>query len=62
MEERMAEMTEEAIAQMRQRMQRQADRFRNQQIPIFRLMKRTNLKGVLVEPFNEYERVRYFRY
>ena len=32
-----------------------------QQVPIYRLMKKTNLKGVLVKPFNEFDRVRYIK-
>jgi hypothetical protein len=32
-----------------------------QLIPMYRLMKRTALKGVLVENFNTYERNRYVR-
>ncbi len=62
LEERRAEMTEEAVERMRQRMMSQGSRFRNQRIPLYRLMKKTNVKGVLVAPAQEYERTRYFRY
>ena len=44
------------------RRERQRDRLTNQPIPIYRLMKKTPLKGVLVEPFNTYEKNRYIRY
>ncbi|MCH8287315.1 hypothetical protein IIB79_12460 [candidate division KSB1 bacterium] len=33
-----------------------------QRIPIYRLMKKTNLKGTLVTSFNEYEKNRYIKY
>ncbi len=39
----------------------QSNDIRNQRIPIYRLMKKTNLKGVLVEPYNEYEKNRYLK-
>ncbi|KPK76760.1 MAG: hypothetical protein AMJ79_05510 [Phycisphaerae bacterium SM23_30] len=41
--------------------QRAGQRGSGQQVPIYRLMKKTNLKGVLVRPFNEYDRVRYIK-
>ena len=34
---------------------------RPQRVPIYRLMKKANLKGELVRPFNEYEANRYLR-
>jgi len=60
--ERMEGMTQEEKDRMLQRMQRQRDRITNQPIPIYRLMKKTPLKGVIVEPFNEYEKKRYVKY
>jgi len=62
MKERMVDMKEEDIKRMQQRMERQKERYYNQEIPIYRLMKKTNLKGVLVQPFNEYEKNRYIKY
>ncbi len=62
LKERMEEMPEANLEQMRQRFQRMGDRYRNQQIPIYRLMKKTNVRSVLVGPFNIYERTRYIRY
>jgi len=59
MRERMAEMTEAQKKQMEERMQRQRERYFNQRIPIYRVMKKTGLKGVLIQPYNEYERNRY---
>jgi hypothetical protein len=61
LEERRAEMTEEAVEQMRQRMMNQGRRFRSQRIPLYRLMKKANVKAVLVEPFNGLEKTRYLR-
>ena len=60
--ERMKDMTQEEIESMQQRLKRQRDRITNQPIPIYRLMKKTPLKGVLIEPFNEYEKNRYIKY
>jgi hypothetical protein len=54
-------MTEEAVEQMRQRMMNQGRRFRSQRIPLYRLMKKANVKAVLVEPFNGLEKTRYLR-
>lgn len=34
---------------------------RPQRVPIYRLMKKTDLAGVLVQPFNEYQKNRYIR-
>ena len=60
--ERMKDMSQEEKDRMQQRLKRQRDRITNQPIPIYRLMKKTPLKGVLVEPFNEYEKKRYIKY
>jgi len=60
--ERMKDMSQEEKDRMLQRLERQRDRITNQPIPIYRLMKKTPLKGVLVEPFNEYEKNRYIKY
>ena len=40
-------------------MERQTDR--TQEIPLYRLMKKAELPGVLVQPYNGYERNRYIR-
>lgn len=61
-EERRAGMTEEAIEQYRQRMMSRTERYQNQRVPLYRLMKKTDVKSVLVSPFNEYDRTRHFRY
>jgi hypothetical protein len=60
--EQMEGMSQEEKDRMQQRLTRQRDRITNQPIPIYRLMKKTPLKGVLVEPFNEYEKMRYMKY
>ncbi len=60
--ERMKDMSQEEKDRMEQRLTRQRDRITNQPIPIYRLMKKTPLKGVLVDPFNEYEKKRYIKY
>ena len=60
--ERMKDMSKEEIERMQQRFIRQRDRLTNQSIPIYRLMKKTPLKGVLVEPYNTYEKNRYIKY
>ena len=60
--EQMKDMSQEEKDRMQQRLTRQRDRITNQPIPIYRLMKKTPLKGVLVEPFNEYEKNRYIKY
>ncbi len=60
--EQMNDMSQEEKDRMQQRLQRQRDRITNQSIPIYRLMKKTPLKSVLVEPFNEYEKKRYMKY
>jgi hypothetical protein len=62
LEERLAGLTEEQRRQFGSRMQRQLDQLlAGQQIPIYRVMQKTNLPGVLVRPFNEYDPSRYIR-
>ncbi|MCP4712421.1 MAG: M14 family metallopeptidase [Planctomycetes bacterium] len=41
--------------------QRGGQRASGQRVPIYRLMKKTNLQGVLVQPYNQYDRVRFIR-
>ncbi|MFC2160152.1 M14 family zinc carboxypeptidase [Acidobacteriota bacterium] len=60
--EQMEDMSQEEKDRMQERLERQRDRITNQPIPIYRLMKKTPLKGVLVEPFNEVEKKRYIKY
>ncbi|MFC2166470.1 M14 family zinc carboxypeptidase [Acidobacteriota bacterium] len=60
--EQMKDMSQEEKDRMEQRLKGQRDRITNQSIPIYRLMKKTPLKGALVEPFNEYEKNRYIKY
>ena len=62
MKEYMADMTEEQRERMKKRMERQMKRLTNQKIPIYRLMKKAGLKGVLVDPFNEYRKNRYIKH
>jgi len=46
----------------RARLQRQIDQAdRGQRIPIIRLMKKTNLKGILIDSFNQFQKNRYIR-
>jgi len=61
MQEYMSGMTEEQRKRMRQRMEQQAQRWANQRIPIYRLMKKTGLKGILVNPYNVYEKNQYIK-
>ncbi len=58
-EEQMREMTAEQRDQFMARLERQANRV--QEIPLYRLMKKAELQGVLVQPYNGYERNRYIR-
>ncbi len=59
LEERLAGMSEQQRAQFRGRGGRGGNRA--QRVPIYRLMRRTDLPGELVQPFNEYEKNRYIR-
>lgn len=58
-EEQMAEMTAQQREQFLARLERQTNR--TQEIPLYRLMKKAELPGVLVQPYNGYERNRYIR-
>ena len=60
--EQMEDMSQEEKDRMQQRLTRQRDSITNQPIPIYRLMKKTPLKGTLVAPYNEYEKNRYIKY
>ncbi len=63
MEEMLSQMSEEDRAQYGSRIQRQLDRLLEpQEVPMYRVMKKTEIPGVLVERFNTYERNRYIRY
>ncbi len=59
---RMAAMTPEQRAQMTARMEQQQEQAsQGRAIPIYRVMKKTEIPGVLVTPFNQYEPRRYIR-
>jgi hypothetical protein len=62
MKEYMADMTEEQRERFRKRLEGQMKRMTNQKIPIYRLMKKAGLKGVLVDAYNEYQKNRYIRH
>ena len=63
MEAMMAGMTAEERAQMSGRIERQMQQgSRPQELPMYRVMKKTEIPGVLVQSFNGYERNRYIRY
>ena len=62
LEERLSGMTEQQRQQFGGRMQRQLEQLlAGQQIPIYRVMKKTSLPAVIVRAFNEYEANRYIR-
>jgi hypothetical protein len=62
-EEMLAGLSAEERAQMAGRIERQMQQgARAQEIPMYRVMKKTDIPGVLVQPFNQYERNRYIRY
>jgi hypothetical protein len=62
LEERLAGMSEQDRSRFGSRMEAQLRQLtRGQEIPIYRLMKKTDLPGVLVRSFNEYEARRYIR-
>ncbi len=62
LEERLSAMTEQQRQQFGGRMQRQLEQLLSgQRIPIYRVMKKTTLPGVIVREFNEYEANRYIR-
>jgi hypothetical protein len=63
MEEMLAGMSEEERAQMQARIQRQMGQGAGgQEIPMYRVMHKVDIPGVLVQPFNQYEPNRYIRY
>jgi len=63
MEAMLAGMSEADRAQYGARMERQMEQAgRGQEIPMYRLMKKTDLPGVLVQDFNGYEGNRFIRY
>jgi hypothetical protein len=62
LEERLANMTPEQREQMGARFERQLEQAnRGRPIPIYRVMKKTDIPGVMVTPFNQYEPRRYIR-
>jgi hypothetical protein len=62
LEQRLAAMSGEERAQMGARLERQLEQLsQGRPIPIYRVMKKTEIPGVLVTPFNVYEPNRYVR-
>jgi len=62
LEARLAGMSAEERAQMGARMERQLQQAgQGRAIPIYRVMKKAEIPGVLVTPFNQYEARRYIR-
>lgn len=62
MEEMLARLSEEERSQFGRRIERQLENLqRPQEIPIYRVMRKTNIPGVLAEPYNRYERTRYIK-
>ena len=58
----MAGMSADERAQMEARMARQQEQAgQGRPIPIYRVMKKTDIPGILVRPFNQYEPNRYVR-
>jgi hypothetical protein len=58
----LAAMSPEQRAQSGARLERQIEQAsQGRRIPIYRVMKKTDLPGVLVQPFNQYEARRYIR-
>jgi len=55
-------MKKEQREQFLKRFELRMKSLKNQKIPIYRLMKKAGLKGVLVQPFNEYQKNRYIKY
>jgi len=53
---------QEVANQIENPQRRQRRQMRDQKIPIYRLMKKTPMKGVLVKSYNEYDRTRYIQY
>jgi hypothetical protein len=62
LEARLAAMSPEERSQMGARLERQLEQAdRGRAIPIYRVMKKTEIPGVLVRPFNQYEPKQYIR-
>ena len=62
MEARLSAMSAEERAQMGARLERQLQQAsEGRPIPIYRVMKKTDIPGLLVRPFNRYEPTRYIR-
>jgi hypothetical protein len=60
--ERLASMTAEERAERGNRLERQLQQLvEGRPIPVYRVMKKTEIPGVLVTPFNAYEPNRYYR-
>ncbi len=60
--ERLDAMTPEQRAQMGNRLEQQLEQLRaGRPVPVYRVMKKTEIPGVLVTPFNVYEPNRYYR-
>jgi hypothetical protein len=57
----LADMPPERRERMQRRFEERRKRLTQQRIPIYRLMKKTGLKGELVRPFNEYRKNRYIK-
>ncbi len=55
-------MKEEQRKRFLKRFELRMKRLINQKIPIYRLMEKTGLTGVLVQPYNEYQKKMYIRY
>ncbi len=62
LEERLANLTPDQRAQMGARLERQIEQAnQGRPIPIYRVMKKADIPGILVRPFNAYEPNRYYR-
>jgi hypothetical protein len=62
LEARLAELSPEERAQMGARLERQLEQAgQGRPVPIYRVMKKTEIPGILVTPFNRYEPNRYIR-
>lgn len=63
MEEMLSQMSEEDRAQYGPRIERQMERLLEpQEVPMYRVMKKTEIPGVVVERYNKYEPNRYIRF
>jgi len=63
LEARLSGMSEQDRAQYGARMERQLEQLtQGQEIPMYRVMKKTNIPGVLVQEFNQYDRNRYIKF